>query len=110
VPLRGHHLCAKHEYDHGNNSRPERSDRSADDDAAKHTKSGEATSGSAMPAGSTRVTVILDAEGDGTRLTLRHSDLPSPKLRDGHQVAWETYLPRLVSRAAGTDPGADPHS
>jgi uncharacterized protein YndB with AHSA1/START domain len=82
----------------------------ADDEAARHTKGDEASSGSAMPAGSTRVTVTLDAERGGTRLTLRHSDLPSPELRDGHQVAWETYLPRLVSRAAGTDPGADPHA
>jgi hypothetical protein len=31
-------------------------------------------------------------------------------LRDGHQVAWETYLPRLVIAASGGDPGPDPHS
>jgi hypothetical protein len=63
-----------------------------------------------MPAGSTRVTVRLDAEDGGTRLALRHEDLPNPELRDGHQIAWETYLPRLVIRAAGGDPGPDPHS
>jgi uncharacterized protein YndB with AHSA1/START domain len=84
----------------------------ADDEAAQHTKHkrGEAPSGSAMPAGSTRVTVSLDAEAGGTRLTLRHDDLPNPELRDGHQVAWGTYLPRLVIRAEGGDPGPDPHA
>jgi uncharacterized protein YndB with AHSA1/START domain len=84
----------------------------ADDDAAQHTKHerGEAPSGSDMPAGSTRVTVTLDREDDGTRLTLRHENLPSPELREAHQVAWNTYLPRLATRAAGGDPGADPHS
>jgi uncharacterized protein YndB with AHSA1/START domain len=84
----------------------------ADEEAAQHVKheQAEASSGSAMPAGSTRVTVTLhDAEG-GTRLTLRHDDLPNPELRDGHRVAWETYLPRLAIRASGGDPGADPHA
>jgi hypothetical protein len=26
-----------------------------------------------------------------------------------HRVAWRTYLPRLAVRAAGGDPGQDPH-
>jgi uncharacterized protein YndB with AHSA1/START domain len=84
----------------------------ADDDAAQRTKHarGEATSGSAMPPGSTRVTITLDGEDGGTRLTLRHENLPSPELCEGHQVAWNTYLPRLAIRAAGGDPGPDPHS
>jgi uncharacterized protein YndB with AHSA1/START domain len=84
----------------------------ADADAAKRAKheQTEATSGSAMPAGSTRVMVTLDAEEGGTRLTLRHDDLPNAELRDGHRIAWETYLPRLASRAAGGDPGPDPHA
>ena len=82
----------------------------ADDEAAQHTKRGEATSSGDMPAGSTRVTVILDAEDGGTRLTLRHDRLPNRELRDGHQIAWETYLPRHVIRAADGDPGPDPHS
>jgi uncharacterized protein YndB with AHSA1/START domain len=81
----------------------------ADDEAASHVKH-EASSGSAMPAGSTRVTVTFDADGDGTRLTLRHDDLPSAQLRDAHQIAWQTYLPRLTIRAAGGDPGPDPHA
>jgi uncharacterized protein YndB with AHSA1/START domain len=84
----------------------------ADEEAAAHTKHqrGEATSGSAMPAGSTRVTVTLAPEDAGTRLTLRHDDLPNPELTEGHQIAWETYLPRLAIRLAGGDPGPDPHS
>jgi hypothetical protein len=63
-----------------------------------------------MPAGRTRVTVMLEDEDGGTRVTLRHNDLPSDSLRHGHDIAWRTYLPRLVIRAAGGDPGADPHA
>ncbi|HEX5298486.1 MAG TPA: SRPBCC domain-containing protein [Streptosporangiaceae bacterium] len=82
----------------------------ADDEAASHTKGDEAPSAGAMPAGSTRVTVTLHAENGGTRLTLRHEDLPSEELRTGHEVAWNTYLPRLAVVAAGGDPGPDPHA
>ena len=63
-----------------------------------------------MPPGSTRVTVILSPADGGTRVTLRHDDLPNTELRDGHQIAWETYLPRLGVAASGGDPGPDPHS
>jgi uncharacterized protein YndB with AHSA1/START domain len=82
----------------------------ADDGAASRTKGGEASSASAMPAGSTRVTITLDDEDGGTRLTLRHENLPGEELRAGHDVAWKTYLPRLAVAAAGGDPGADPHA
>ena len=85
----------------------------ADDEAASHTKHapGEAPpAGGAMPAGSTRVTLTLHDENGGTRLTLRHEDLPSEELRAGHDVAWTTYLPRLAVVAAGGDPGPDPHA
>jgi uncharacterized protein YndB with AHSA1/START domain len=95
----------------------------ADDEAASRTKGGKAggepggagasasASASAMPAGSTRVTVTLAGAGDGgTLLTLRHENLPSSELREGHDVAWNTYLPRLAVRAAGGDPGPDPHA
>jgi uncharacterized protein YndB with AHSA1/START domain len=84
----------------------------ADVEAARHVKhkQAETISGNAMPAGSTRVTVTLQDADGGTRLTLRHDDLPDPELRDGHRVAWETYLPRLATRAMGGDPGADPHA
>jgi uncharacterized protein YndB with AHSA1/START domain len=65
---------------------------------------------SAMPAGSTRVTVTLEPEDGGTRLTLRHENLPSAELRHGHDVAWNVSVPRLAIRAPGGDPGPDPHS
>jgi uncharacterized protein YndB with AHSA1/START domain len=84
----------------------------ADDEAASRTKhaGGEPGGAGAMPAGSTRVTVTLHDEDGGTRLTLRHENLPSESLREGHDIAWNTYLPRLVVRAAGADPGPDPHA
>jgi len=34
----------------------------------------------------------------------------SEELRAGHDVAWNTYLPRLAIAAAGGDPGPDPHA
>jgi uncharacterized protein YndB with AHSA1/START domain len=82
----------------------------ADDGAASRTKGGEASSASAMPAGSTLVTIMLDDEDGGTRLALRHENLPSEELRTCHEVAWNTYLPRLAIAAAGGDPGPDPHA
>jgi uncharacterized protein YndB with AHSA1/START domain len=82
----------------------------ADDGAAARTKGGETSSASAMPAGSTRVTVTLQGCGSGTQLTLRHENLPSEELRAAHDVAWNTYLPRLAVVAAGGDPGPDPHA
>jgi len=83
----------------------------ADEEAATHTlhKPGE-PGGGVMPPGSTRVTVTLADEDGGTRLTLRHENLPSAELRDGHDIAWNTYLPRLATRLAGADPGPDPHA
>lgn len=84
----------------------------ADEGAASKTRHqpGEATTANAMPACSSRVTVTFSLAGDGTRVTLRHDDLPNTELRDGHQIAWETYLPRLVIVASGGDPGPDPHA
>jgi len=84
----------------------------ADDEAAQRTKHkpAETPSGGVMPPGSTRVTVTLEDEDGGCRLRLRHENLPNPELREGHDVAWNTYLHRLAVRAAGGDPGADPHS
>jgi hypothetical protein len=35
---------------------------------------------------------------------------PTADLAAAHQVAWETYLPRLAAVAAGVNPGPDPHS
>ena len=85
----------------------------ADAEAAAHTKHAPGQtppSGEGMPAGSTQVTVTFEDAGGGTRLTLRHEDLPSDELRAAHDVAWNTYLPRLAVAAAGGDPGPDPHA
>jgi uncharacterized protein YndB with AHSA1/START domain len=83
----------------------------ADSEAAKHVlheHSGE--DGGTLPAGSTRVVVTLEEDDGGTRVTLRHHDLPTDQLRDAHRMAWQTYLDRLPVRIAGGDPGQDPHA
>lgn len=59
--------------------------------------------------GSTRVVVTLDPEGAGTRVLLRHHDLPDDAQRAHHRGGWEMYLNRLGLRIAGTDPGPDPN-
>jgi uncharacterized protein YndB with AHSA1/START domain len=85
----------------------------ADDAAASHAKhpvGAAPPAASALPAGSSRVTLTLTQAGEGTRLVLRHDRLPGPELVAAHQVAWETYLPRLATVLAGRDPGPDPHS
>jgi uncharacterized protein YndB with AHSA1/START domain len=66
--------------------------------------------GGTLPAGSTRVVVTLEEEDGGTRVTVRHKDLPTDELRDAHRVAWQTCLSRLPVRIAGGDPGPDPHA
>jgi uncharacterized protein YndB with AHSA1/START domain len=83
----------------------------ADEEAAAHVKheQGEPAAG-VLPAGSTRVTVTLQPDAGGTRISLRHDGLPTAELREGHRVAWGTYLPRLAIAAAGGDPGPDPHA
>src|SRR5215472_1947768 len=68
------------------------------------------SAGVCLRAGSTRVVVTFEPEDGGTRVTLRHHDLPTDELRDAHRVAWQTYLPRLPVRVAGGDPGPDPHA
>jgi uncharacterized protein YndB with AHSA1/START domain len=69
----------------------------ANDEAAKRTKHkpGEATSGSAMPPGSTRVTVTLEDEDGGSRLTPTCPGSPS-----GPRVA--TRAPTRTPRARKT--------
>jgi uncharacterized protein YndB with AHSA1/START domain len=61
----------------------------------------------AVPPGSSRVEVSLEAEGDGTLVRLRHFDLPEQAL-ELHGQGWDLYLGRLVIAAAGGDPGRDP--
>lgn len=49
----------------------------------------------AVPPGSTRVTVTLDPDGDGTLLRLIHSELPDGPWADKHREGWAKFLPRL---------------
>jgi len=60
------------------------------------------------PAGSSTVEVLLEPDGEGTRLRLIHSDLPSVEAGEKHRQGWEHYAERLATVAAGGDPGADP--
>ena len=59
-----------------------------------------------IPPGSTIVEIVLDADGDGTTLTLVHRDLPPDEVAS-HTMGWRHYLPRLALAAAGLDPGPD---
>jgi uncharacterized protein YndB with AHSA1/START domain len=63
--------------------------------------------GPPVPAGSSRVEVTLEPDGDGTLLTLEHHDL-ADDTRDAHAEGWTHYLARLASAAAGVSPGRDP--
>jgi uncharacterized protein YndB with AHSA1/START domain len=64
----------------------------------------------AVPPGSTRVVVSLSAEDGGTRVVLRHHDLPDDAQREHHREGWALYLGRLGVRLAGGDPGPDPNA
>lgn len=59
-----------------------------------------------LPAGSSTVEFRLIAICDGTRVKLRHFDLPDTKSR-GHAGGWTNFLPSLAIAAAGGDPGPD---
>lgn len=69
---------------------------------------GEDGEPAAAPPGSTTVEINLVADGDGTRLTFVHRDLPTRASADSHTAGWEHYLARLVVAAGGSDPGRDP--
>ena len=60
--------------------------------------------------GTTRVVVTLEAENGGTRVILRHHDLPTQEQRVNHGHGWDLYLGRLGVRVAGGDPGPDPNA
>jgi uncharacterized protein YndB with AHSA1/START domain len=64
----------------------------------------------AVPPGATRVVVTLQPEDGGTRVVLRHHDLPDDKQAEHHEAGWEFYLGRLAARASGEDPGPDPNT
>ena len=58
-----------------------------------------------VPPGSSTVEVTLEPEGDGTRVRLRHTDLPDDDARVNHGYGWAHYLARLEVAATGADPG-----
>jgi uncharacterized protein YndB with AHSA1/START domain len=64
----------------------------------------------AVPPGTTRVVVTLEAEEGGTRVVLRHHDLPDDGQREHHRKGWEQYFGRLDIRVRGGDPGPDPNA
>jgi uncharacterized protein YndB with AHSA1/START domain len=64
--------------------------------------------GNVTEPGSSRVEVLLAADGDGTHLRLIHHDLPTAEAAEKHGHGWRHYVDRLASVAAGEDPGPDP--
>jgi uncharacterized protein YndB with AHSA1/START domain len=61
-----------------------------------------------LPPGSSRVEVLLERDGDGTILRLRHSGLRTEPSCQFHTWGWDVSLDRLVLVAEGRDPGPDP--
>ena len=55
--------------------------------------------------GESTVEITLEADGDGTLLTLRHYGLPPPAV-ESHDMGWmHSGLPKLKAAAEGHDPG-----
>ena len=50
----------------------------------------------------------LEPDGEGTLLRFTHRDLPSAASAESHGHGWDHYMSRLVTAAAGGDPGVDP--
>ena len=59
-----------------------------------------------LPAGASTVEFLLTPIDGGTRLELRHCDLPETEVR-GHAHGWTHFLPRLKVAGAGRDAGPD---
>lgn len=59
-----------------------------------------------LPAGASTVEFRLIPIETGTRVELRHSDLPDAEVR-GHADGWANFLPRLAAAGAGGDAGPD---
>ncbi len=68
------------------------------------------TTNPGVPPGSSRVVVTLERDADGTRVVLRHHDLPDEPERTSHGQGWAMYLGRLAARVGGQDPGPDPNA
>ena len=62
------------------------------------------------PTADSKFVVTLQPEDGGTRVVLRHHDLPDDKQAEHHERGWEFYLGRLELRARGEDPGPDPNT
>ncbi|WP_236968926.1 SRPBCC family protein [Microbacterium aurantiacum] len=59
-----------------------------------------------LPAGASTVDFRLTRIASGTRVDLRHSDLPEAEVR-GHADGWTNFLPRLAAVGAGVEVGPD---
>lgn len=59
-----------------------------------------------LPAGTSRVEFLLTPITGGTRVDLRHLDLPESEVR-GHAHGWAHFMPRLKVAGAGGDAGPD---
>jgi uncharacterized protein YndB with AHSA1/START domain len=59
-----------------------------------------------IPPGSSTVRIDLEPVGDGTQLTLTHTDLPDEDAYARHSEGWTFFLARLVDIGAGAEPGA----
>ena len=61
-----------------------------------------------VPPGSSTIEIVLEPDGDGTRLRFTHGGLPTAESAGRHAHGWDHFLPRLVEAAGGGDPGRDP--
>ena len=61
-----------------------------------------------LPPGSTIVELSLEAEGDGTVLSLRHTGLPTGEAAAMHEEGWRFFTGRLSTAVSGGDPGPMP--
>ncbi len=61
-----------------------------------------------VPPGSTTVELTLEADGEGTVLSLRHTGLPDGQAAAMHEEGWRFFTGRLTALAAGEDPGPLP--
>lgn len=59
-----------------------------------------------LPAGASTVEFVLTPTPTGTRVDLRHFNLPDTAVR-GHADGWANFLPRLRLVGAGQDAGVD---
>jgi uncharacterized protein YndB with AHSA1/START domain len=60
-----------------------------------------------LPPGATQVEFTLTPTTAGTRLRLIHRNLPEDQA-PMHATGWQHFLGRLISAAAGDEPGPDP--